>query len=149
MGPLGVVEVDPLADDAIGPEAVGQLVQIDRLVLERSPQPLDEDVVHAATPSVNGDGDTRVFEHAGEVEAGKLAALVGVEDFRRGVSDQRLGLGLDAEPGVHGVRQPPGENMARRPIHNCDQIQKAALDRDVGDVGAPHPVGAVDRQPRE
>ena len=31
MGPLGVVEVDPLADDPFGREAVGQLVQVDRL----------------------------------------------------------------------------------------------------------------------
>ena len=29
MGPLGVVEVDPLADDPFGREAVGQLVQVD------------------------------------------------------------------------------------------------------------------------
>ncbi len=28
MGPLGVVEADPLADDPFGPEAVGQLVQV-------------------------------------------------------------------------------------------------------------------------
>ena len=31
MGPLGVVEVDPLADDPFGPEAVGELVQVERL----------------------------------------------------------------------------------------------------------------------
>ncbi len=47
-GPLGAVEVIPLADDPFGLEAVGQLVQIDCLVLERPPQALDEDVVHAA-----------------------------------------------------------------------------------------------------
>ena len=43
--PDGVVEGDPLADDAPGGEAVGDLVQVDRLVFERAPQPLDEDVV--------------------------------------------------------------------------------------------------------
>ena len=37
MGPLGVVEVDPLADDPFGREAVGQLVR-------RPPLRLDEDV---------------------------------------------------------------------------------------------------------
>ena len=28
MRPLGVVEIDPLADDPFGPEAVGQFVQV-------------------------------------------------------------------------------------------------------------------------
>ncbi len=42
MGPGGVVEVDPLADDPFGPEAVGSLVQLDRLVLERPPEALDD-----------------------------------------------------------------------------------------------------------
>ena len=39
--------------------------------------------------------------------------------------------------------------MARRPIHDRHQIQKAALHRDVGDVGAPDLIGPVDRQPLE
>ena len=32
MGPFGVLEVDPLADDATGLEAIGKVVQIDSLV---------------------------------------------------------------------------------------------------------------------
>ena len=47
MWPFGVVEVDPLADDAPGLEAVGKVVQIDSLVFEGAPEPLDEDVVDA------------------------------------------------------------------------------------------------------
>ena len=42
MGPLGVVEVHPVPDDPFGPEAIGQFVQVDRLVFERPPEPLDE-----------------------------------------------------------------------------------------------------------
>ena len=72
MGPDGVVEVDPLADDPFRLEAVGQLVQLDRLVFERPPQPLDEDVVHAPAPAVHGDRHIRGLEHAGEPQAGKL-----------------------------------------------------------------------------
>ncbi len=74
MGPFGVVEADPLADDPFGLEAVRQLVQVDRLVFERAPQTLDEDVVHAAAPAVHGDRDAGVLERAGEGEAGELAA---------------------------------------------------------------------------
>ena len=41
----GVVELDPLADDALDHEAVGHLVQVDGLVFQRPPETLDEDVV--------------------------------------------------------------------------------------------------------
>ncbi len=30
-----------------------------------------------------------------------------------------------------------GQNLTGRPVHDCHQIQKAVLDRDVGDVAAP------------
>ena len=85
MGPLGIVELNPLADHPFGLEAVGQLVQIDRLVLERPPEALDKDVVHVAAPAIHGDRDARVLEQIGELEAGELAALVGVEYLRLAV----------------------------------------------------------------
>ena len=125
MGPLGVVEVDPRADDPFGLEAVGQLVQVDRLVFERAPQTFDKDVVHTAAPPIHGDGDLRVLEHAGEVEAGELAPLVGIEDFRLAVFGERLVQGIDAEGGIHGVRQPPRKDVTGGPVHDRDQIQKS------------------------
>ena len=48
--PLEVVKADPITDQAPGLEAVGDFVQVDRLVFERAPQPFDEDVVHAPAP---------------------------------------------------------------------------------------------------
>ncbi len=42
MRPLGVAEANPLADDPFGLEAIRQVVQIDRLVLERPPEALDD-----------------------------------------------------------------------------------------------------------
>ena len=77
--PLGVVEVDPLADDALGLEAVGELAQIDGLVFERAPQPLNEDVVQVPAPAVHRDPDADLPQEPGEGEAGELAALVGIE----------------------------------------------------------------------
>jgi len=49
--------------------------------------------------------DLRALEHAGELEAGELAALVGVEDLGSTVFGQRLVQRFDAEPGIRGVRQ--------------------------------------------
>jgi len=63
-------------------------VQVDSLVLERPPQALDEDVVHAPAPPIHGDRDLRVFENAGEVhvkayEQHRGGSLVHVTDHVR------------------------------------------------------------------
>ncbi len=144
MGPLGIIEVDPLADNPFGFEAVRQFVQVDSLVFERTPQSFDKDVIHAPAPPIHRDRDLSALEDAGEVEAGELASLIGIEDFRLAVSIQCLVQGLNAEPGIHGVRQPPRQNMTGGPVHDCDQVQEPALNRNVGDVGTPDLIGAVD-----
>ena len=48
-----------------------------------------------------------------------------------------------AEVRVHRVRQPPAQNLARRPIHDRDQIQELVLDRHNGNVGAPNLIGSI------
>jgi len=92
---------------------------------------------------------TGVLGDSAVLKAGELAALVGVEDLRPAVSGQRLAHRLDAEPGVHGVGEPPGKDVTGRLVHNRDQIQKAALDRNIGDVGAPNLVRLLDCQSLE
>ncbi len=54
-------------------------------------------VVHAAAPAVHRDRDAGVREHIGEVCAGELATLVGVEDLGLAVAGQCLSQGLDAD----------------------------------------------------
>lgn len=43
VGPLGVVKSDPVVDDAFGLEPVLQFIQINGLLLQRTPQSLNED----------------------------------------------------------------------------------------------------------
>ena len=47
------------------------------------------------------------LQHAGEVSAGELAALVSVEDLRLAEPPQRLFQRIDTEVGVQRVRNPP------------------------------------------
>ena len=54
-----------------------------------------------------------------------MAALIGVEDSRRTMAGKGLLQCLDAEIGIHGVGQPPGQNLARRLIHDRRQIEEA------------------------
>ena len=54
---------------------------MDLLVLKRSPQTLDEDIVHAPALAVHADRDLGVKQHGGERFAGELCPLVCVEDL--------------------------------------------------------------------
>ena len=68
-----------LADTVVGP-------QIDLLIFDAAPQPLDEDVIPPSSFAVHADRDFVVGEHAGESLAGELRTLVRVEDVRLAVT---------------------------------------------------------------
>lgn len=53
MGPLGIVECHPVVDHPPGFEAVGDFLKVDRLLLQGSPQALDEDVVEIPAAPVH------------------------------------------------------------------------------------------------
>src|SRR5207244_5898274 len=76
-----VVKVDPFTDSGSCLAPVAVALEIDVLMLERAPQPLDEDVVHPAAAPIHRDLDASLSERASEGRAGELAALVGVEDL--------------------------------------------------------------------
>ena len=84
-GPRAIVEVQIPADRGAGLADAVVGVQIDLLVLDRSPDPLDEDVVAPGALAVHADRDLVLRSAAGEGLAGELAALIGVEDLRLSV----------------------------------------------------------------
>lgn len=81
-----------LADAAI-------IAQMDLLILDRFPDSLDEDVVAPRALAVHADRDLVGDQHAGEIGAGELASLIGIENLRPAVFGQSLLQGLDAESG--------------------------------------------------
>src|SRR5262249_9579273 len=87
---LPVVEVEPSADagPGLGHRRIG--IEVDLLVFEAAPQPLDKDVVHAAALAVHADRDRMVLQRAGEILAGELAPLVGIEDLGPAVARKRF-----------------------------------------------------------
>jgi len=105
MLPFLVVEAQPSADPGLRLGDAGISMQIDLLILQAAPQPLDEDVVHTATFAVHADRNAAMLEHAGEFGADELAALIGVEDLGPAVPGQRLLKSLDA-PAPHGCASP-------------------------------------------
>ena len=104
MGSPVVVEGDELtqARSGMGNRVVG--FEIDLVVLDGSPKTHDKDVVAPAALAIHADPDAVRLKLPGEFGAGELAALVGVEDFRRAVTGDRFLHGLDAEVGGQRVR---------------------------------------------
>src|SRR5260370_18763546 len=104
---LLIVEAEPGADAGfgLGDRRIG--VEIDFLVFQAAPQPLDEDVVHAAPLAVHADRDIMGLQSAGEAVAGELAALVALEDLWSAVPRERFMQRLDPALAADPVRQSP------------------------------------------
>ena len=142
--PLFVVIGEELGDAvATGVATLGG-VQIDVVVFERAPQALDEHVVDGSSHPVHRDPDAGVEQDAGERFGRELRALIGVEDLGRAVESEGFGERRHAEVARHGVRHPPGEHLSRVPVHDGDEVEEPLLERDVGDVRAPHVVRVID-----
>src|SRR6187455_2739511 len=97
MRPLAVVETQILADRSAGLRDAGVGSEVDLLVFDRPPEPLDEDVVTPCALAVHADSDFGGLQHLGEVGRAELTSLIGVEDLRLAMPRERLLQGLDAE----------------------------------------------------
>lgn len=143
-GAVGVVERHPVFDDLASLEAVIDLFEIDRFLLQAAPQPFDENVIELATPAVHRDAHASLGQRCDPSRSRELRPLICIHDLRRAVFGDGFVQGIDAEVGVHRVRQPPAPHPARGPIHDGYQIEEAVLDRHERDIGTPDLIGAVD-----
>ena len=90
-----VVKSYPLLQAVTQLGAAAERMQVKVMVFDGPPQPFNEDVVLASAAAVHADSDFVVFENLGEAVAGKLGALIRVEDFGLAVALQSLSGGLD------------------------------------------------------
>src|SRR5277367_6636601 len=116
-----IVEDHPVTDPPTSLPSAREGMQIDALVLQRTPQTLDEDVVEEPAASIHRDAYSGLFQPPRPCPRRELAALVGVEDLRSTMAGQRLIQRIDAELHVHGVRQTPCQNLAAPPVHDRHQ----------------------------
>jgi hypothetical protein len=75
-------------------------MQIHLLVLDRTPEPHDEDVVAPGPSAIHADGYLVVGQQPRERGAGELAPLVGIEDLRPAVSGKCIVDGINAKIGL-------------------------------------------------
>src|ERR1700730_1223872 len=124
VGAALIVEAQPLADADTRLETIGISLQVDLFVLQAAPQPLDEYIVQPAPATVHADPHSGGFQLVGKRRAGKLRALVGVEDlwppFPQSVFEC-----VEAKRSVHRVRQTPSQNVPAVPVHGNHPVMAA------------------------
>lgn len=102
---LGAPKRHPPGNHLLVLEAVQELMQVGGFVLEGTPQALGEDVAHAPARAVHGIGNPGVLDHGGQLQAGELTALIGVEDFGAAIALQGGCEGIDAEAVCTGLKR--------------------------------------------
>ncbi len=99
--------------------------EIDILILEGTPEPLDVNIVKHPADAVHADADILVFlQHAQKGFRGELTSLIGVEYLRLTVLPQGLFQRLDAEVAVERTAQPPTEDRSAVPVGDRHEIQE-------------------------
>lgn len=93
------------------------------LVLHREPESFDEDIVHSSPLAVHTDLDAVGLQDAGELLTAELTNLIGVEDLRPALVCNGFFLSLGVKVHVHGVRQPPRQNLTRGPVYLGYQLR--------------------------
>ena len=77
-----IVALEPWPDALLQLLDRGLALEVNVLVFEASPKPLNEHVVHLPPLAFHAHGDPQPFEPSRPFRRGELAALVGVEDLR-------------------------------------------------------------------
>ena len=82
--PAIVVEIKVPAQTFNCLPAIPVLIEVNFLVLDRPPEPLREYIVKDPAPTIHTYSYLCLLQNKGKIPAGKLAALVSVENFRSG-----------------------------------------------------------------
>src|SRR5947207_2175886 len=112
---------------------IGEIARIDELVLQAAPQAFDEDIVQRTPASIHADRYAALFQWRQKVRRGELATLIGVPDLGLAETERRRQRG-QTEAGIYGIGEFPTEHETAEPIHDGDQIEKAAPHRNIGNI---------------
>src|ERR1043165_3480937 len=104
MRSAAIIEVEVAVDRGAGVADAVVGSQVDLLVFDASPQPLDKDVVAPSSFAVHADCNVIVGERADEGRASELRSLVCVEDIWFAVTSQCILQRFDAESRLHRNR---------------------------------------------
>ena len=127
------VEISPQPSSELSDRVVG--VEVNMLILDRSPKSFDKHVVHPSAFTIHADLNAVGLQDAGEGIACELTALIGVEylgqllAFPYGVFQR-----LACQCPVHRVGDRPTKHIARVPVHHRAQVGMPVRHPNIGDI---------------
>ncbi len=137
MGSSRIVELEVSPESSPGFRNRFIRPQVNLLVFDASPEPLDEHAISPAPPPVHADLDSALLQQAGKCLACELAPLVRVEDLWSTIAFQRFFNRLYAEGCVHRDRNPPGQHLTTEPVHYSGEVHEPLGHWYVRDVHGP------------
>ena len=102
MRPLSVVKSKPLSNAPSQLGAVIKRPQVKILILERPPQPLNENIVLNSATAIHADAHMMRLEQISKSAGDKLSPRVGIKDFWRSMAANGLYNRLDIKIAVQG-----------------------------------------------
>ena len=140
MEPRGVVLVEVSTQAAVSVSHRRIFHDVNVVIFDRPPQPLDKDVIQIPAASVHTDSDLVFQQYLDKDHRCKLDALIAVEDIRPTVR-QRVFQALYTKRRVQRVRQPPGQDITAEPVNDRHQITEPLPQLHIRDVNGPDLVG--------
>lgn len=116
--------------------------QVNLFVFDRPPETLNHDVVKGPAAAVHADPSAVFLKKACELVAGKLDALIGIENLRLRYLKRFL-QSVDAKSGIQRRGYLPGQDVTAMPVHNGNQINKPMMHADIRDIRGPHLIRVV------
>ena len=154
MQPFGVVDADVVFVSVPKVQCVFVGIQVNVVVFDVAPEPLDVDVVGGPSASVHADSEFRIIwtfadQRLDEHLAGELASMVGVEYLRASVPQECLLSDFRAPFRLHRVAQAPAHDATAEHVNDGCEVHKTVTHRDVGDVHLPHLIRTDDVEPAQ
>jgi hypothetical protein len=125
-------------------------MKIDFIVFDGSKKTLYVRIIGGPAFAVHGDFDCfQTFDVFDIHIAGKLASLIGIDDFRSPMMTNGLLKATHHPFGFHGVGGVPTHDIPAMHIDNLHQIHKPPAQRNVADIDLPDLIGPVDSKASE
>jgi hypothetical protein len=128
VAPDVIIATDPFGNAASQGQAVFKRLQIKEQILDGPPSPLNENIVLAAAATIHADLNLVFFEKYDKILAGKMTALIGIENVRPSKPTKGLLPRLDTNVRLHGIGYLLRQDFTAVPVHDNNKVHETATD---------------------
>ena len=136
MWAVEVVEVEVACQSITDLAGRSVIIEVHLLILDGAPEAFGENIIRRSPAAVHADLDPRGRQTVKILWADEMATLIAVPDGWDGLPQGSV-YGAQHKREFQGLVPFPGDNIAREPIQNGDQVHPAAPQANVSGIDAP------------